>query len=236
MSWSLVQSAVSNAPTQTGTAAGNLTATATISPTTPGNVMVICSIEQSTGATSNATLTSIVGGGTWQTEGSWGNASASPVWKARGVFSFLKVASTFSGSVTVTYNFSSTAGSRTDTIQFVILEFSGVTSSATYLDGGDSNLGSNGIPDPGALFSTANNELVVTGYTGITTTSGVPTGFSAGPSLSGISFAGMAYILNAPSSQTAAWSSGTQVRWGAGAHSLFGKSGSPVNFGSIIGA
>lgn len=223
MTWSLLQSVVSNTPSQTGTAGGVLTASATIAACTPGSLLVICSVEQSTGDTPTTSNLTISGVGSWATQGSWGNAQASgSIWKGRGVFSFLKNSGTFSGAVTVAYTFPSGGLTRTDKVQFVIMEFSGVTSAVSFLDGGGSDLGNAGIPDMGPLFSTANNELVVTGYTGNSGSSGLPSGFSSPGSLSGLAFAGVAYILNAPSSQTAAWTSGSQLKWGAGGHSVFG--------------
>lgn len=225
MTWSLLQAVVSNVGTAgPGTGATTPTASATLAPCTPGSILVIGSIIQNNGDTPSSTV-SISGVGSWATQGSWGNAQASgSIWKGRGVFSFRKNTGTFSGSVSVTYNVAAGTLSRTDTVQFVIMEFAGVTSAPGYLDGGGSNLGNAGIPDMGPLFSTADNELVVTGYTGNSGSSGLPSGFSSPGSLSGLSFAGIAYKLNCLSSQTAAWSSGVQAKWGAGGHSVFGLS------------
>jgi hypothetical protein len=224
MTWSLLQAVVSNTPSQTGSTGGVLTASATLAACTPGSFLVICSVEQSTGDTPTTSNLTITGIGSWNTRGSWGNAQSSgSIWKGRGVFSFIKNAGTFSGAVTVAYTFPSGGLSRTDKVQFVIMEFLGVTSSVSYLDGGGLNLGNAGIPDPGSLFSSADNELVVVGYTGNSGSSGLPSGFSSPGSLSGLAFAGVAYKLNCLSSQTAAWSSGSQLKWGAGAHSVFGQ-------------
>jgi hypothetical protein len=229
MGWTLVQSAVSNAPTRTGTTSGALAPTATLGATTPGNLLVICSVGQAIGSTPTIGLASISGGGTWNTRGSWGDSQTSgTIWKGGGVFSFIDNVGSFSGTVTVTYNFGATGVSRVDTAQFVIMEFSGAVTSGTYLDGGGTNLGNASVPDPGLLFSTASNELVVSGYVGNTGPSGLPTGFSSPGSLSGMAYAGVVYKLNAPVGQTAAWSSGSQAKWGAGAHTVFGLTASEL--------
>jgi hypothetical protein len=239
MSWSLIQSAVSTTATHTGSG-GTLTATANFgSNTTSGNLLVLCNFTQCTGDTPTFGAISITGSGlTWNTRGAWTNShTTSVIWKGSGVFSFVNSAASISSGTTISVSSTIGAGTltHTDNLQFVLFEFSGNTSSATYLDGGGTNIGTSSIPDAGATGNTASNELVVTGFVGNTGSSGVPSGFSAGPSVSGISFGGVAYLLNAGLNPSVTWSSGSQGKWAAGAHTIFGATATSRTYVSTFG-
>lgn len=229
MSWTLVQSAISTIATQTGSG-GTLTATGNFSiTTTSGNLLVLCRLIQSSGDTPTFGGPTITGSGlTWNTRGAWTNALGSgSIWKGSGVFSFVGNAGSVSSGTTISVSSTVSAGTltHTDNLQFALFEFAGVSSSGTYLDGGGTNIGTSSVPDAGATFNTQANELALTGFVGNTGSSAVPTGWTAGPSFSGISFGGIAYNLNVGLDPSVAWASGSQGKWAAGAHTVFGVAG-----------
>lgn len=241
MSWTLVQSTISTVASHTG-AGGALTVTANFpSNTTAGNLLVICTFIQLNGDTPSFNAFSITGSGlTWNVRGTFSNSQASgSIWKGSGLFSFVNGAASVSSGTTISIHATIGAGTltHTDHLQCILLEFSGNTSDlVTYLDGGGSSLGTSSIPDAGATFNSATNELVLTAFLGNTGSSGVPAGYNAGPALTGINFGGLAYLLNAGLNPVTAWSSGSQGKWAAGAHTVFGRAATGFTFGSIIGA
>lgn len=235
MGWTLVQSVVSSLATQTISGSGLLTATANFpSNTQAGSLIVACILTQSSSVTPTYGSLSFSGGGlTWNTRGSWTNI-VSGGWKGSGIFSFIGNQASISSATTISISRTANAvGARTDNMQFVLFEFAGVSSAGSYLDGGGFDLNSNSIPNAGPMFASADHELYITAFVGNTGSSGVPTGFTAGPAFTGIAFGGVAYKLDTPNGTSVAWSSGSQVRWAAGGHTVFGAAATAFNEASL---